>query len=138
VGIITDFVVAKVSDAEKLSKRYISHSQRWFHAKGMTMDKLACLLAALTQQLYDETTVSFATLAIGRDAGPAVYQVPTELITLLATLNRSDVSIVAKRWVELDCGMRTTETAEWFINGLLELCVLAVKQHKTVLLLEAL
>lgn len=142
MGIMTDFVIADPADAERVCESGPSEPEfEWFEAKGIDGHQVAVLLAAASGRPFDPTaplprSLLFS-LAMGGEDGPAVYQVPPELVERLASLDPAGLAVVADRWAADPSGVGR-DGAAYMVPGLAALCRRAREQGKAVLLSVAL
>jgi hypothetical protein len=104
MSILTDFVVADISEAQRIGD---SLSPSWqfegLGEKGIDHVKLATLYALLTDQPYDTDFMSEDSLLyVASDDGPWVHRVPDDMVRRLANLAESEYSRIAEKWSQTE------------------------------------
>jgi hypothetical protein len=142
MGIMTDFAIADPADAERVCESSPSEPGfEWFQTKGIDNVQVAVLEAAAAGRPFDPkarlTQSLLDPLALAGMDGPAVFQVPPELVERLATLDAAGRAAVADRWAADPNGIGR-EGAGYVVEGLAPFCRRAREQGKAVLLAVAL
>ena len=103
MGIMTDFVIADPSDAERVGESSPSEPDfEWFETKGVLEHQVAALRTAALGIPFDpkarlpESLVK--ALYLASEEGPAIYQVPPDLVERLAALDEDGLTAVAEGW----------------------------------------
>jgi hypothetical protein len=102
VCVLTDFVVADDSDAQKLGDKLEAFDP--IDAKGLGQIEMGTLYAILSDTEYDESFLvddeSFAYTA--SDDGPWVQRVPEDMVRRLAAMTDDDLPRIAEAWSETE------------------------------------
>ena len=145
MGILTDFVVADISESKRIGDS-LNPSQEFngLDEKGIDQVKLATLYAILTDQPYDPDFMSEDSLLyVASDEGPWVQQVPPDLVSRLANLAESQYLAVAQQWTQTEefthkhSGFSPPEAvtfAETFIQRFALLARKAIAENKALLM----
>ncbi len=145
MGILTDFVVADISEAQRIGD---SLSPSWefdgLDEKGIDHVKLATLYALLSDQPYDSAFMSEASLVyVASDDGPWVQQVPPDLVSRLANLAENDYPRIAQQWAQTEefthphSGFTpelARERTENFLRRIAPLARQSLAEHKVLLM----
>lgn len=105
---LTDLIAANANEAPTILQSN-SHSSGWprLEAKGVDQVKLASLRFILKGIPPDDEPVIvymelFEPLADGGDDGPWIVAVPDELLNLLASVHKSEVSSICVAWANTE------------------------------------
>jgi hypothetical protein len=104
MGVLTDFVVASPKDAKRVGKSSCpSKDFKGLDAKGIDTVKLGTLYAILTGAEFDPSFMSEDALRFAAsEEGPWVFEVPSDLVKLLAELNDKELKSVAAKWAKTE------------------------------------
>ena len=146
MSILTDFVVADISEAQRIGD---SLSPSWqfegLGEKGIDHVKLATLYTLLTDQPYDPDVLmnEETLLYIASENGPWVQQVPPDMVSRLANLPESEYSRVAQAWARTEefdpkfSGLTSAEAitfAEAFIRRFAVLARQSLAENKILMM----
>jgi hypothetical protein len=142
MGVLTDFVVASVSDAQRVGESSSCPSRDFdgLDAKGIDTVKLGSLYSVLTGEPTDPGLSGRCTLLfMASDEGPWVMQVPEDLVKLLAELAPKELGSVAAAWAQTEEFSPAYENwpvtlVQEVLEGIAELCRQAVAEGKAVLM----
>lgn len=119
MGILTDFVIAKKTDAEAIG-RSSRPSNDWptLEAKSVDLVKLSMLYCAVVNSCYSSAVASsFQFVGGNQDEGPWVFQFPTHVLTAIASIPEKDLALVAFKWAHTEQmqadGWCTADAAEF-------------------------
>ncbi len=142
MGVLTDFVVAHISDVQKVGEsENPSKEFSGIDAQGMDQVKMGTLYAILTQTDYDPafmlTEESFL-YSVSED-GPWVQLVPEEMVTRLASITESQIPAIASEWGNTEefqpkYSLGAKEDIVPFLRQIAELSRTALTEKKSVLM----
>ncbi len=140
MGVLTDFVIANRSDAQKVCDSACpARDFSGLDAKGFDPVKLGTLYAIVIGADIDPSTVGVPPLATGGDEGPWVTEVPPHLVEQLARLDAKRIAQVANDWAKTD--EFSPQYDHWplkavhdVLDDLARLCVRAAAEKKSVLM----
>lgn len=139
MGVLTDIVVADVSEADEVAGS-IGPLQRWpgTDAKGIDHAKLGKLLSIVAGEPYTERLFGeFSQLAETSEDGPWVFQVPRRLVSYLSEMNDHEMSSVLAQWWMIEefthSGYAQALAGE-VLNSLRELSNMAISEGKDLLM----
>lgn len=101
MGVLTDFVVAPISDATLVGETSVpSEEFDGIDAKGIDQVRMGTLYAILSGTEYDPAFLVDESSFVysGSDDGPWVQVVPEDMVARLAAMTDQSVSDVAKTW----------------------------------------
>ncbi len=142
MGVLTDFVVAHISDVQKVGESdNPSNEFSGIDAKGMDQVRMGTLYAILTRTDYDPkfmiTDESF--LYTESDDGPWVQLVPEKMVARLASITESQIPAIADEWGNTE--EFRSEYSSWaredivtFLRQITELSRTALIEKKSVLM----
>ncbi len=142
MGVLTDFVVADVSDAEKVGEAD-NPSQEFtgIDAKGIDQIKMGKLYAILTRTDHNPEFMAReeSFLYSASEDGPWVQMVPEEMITRLARISESQIPAIADEWgnteeFEPEYSRLTKEDIATFVHQIAELSRMALSEKKSILM----
>jgi hypothetical protein len=137
MGVLTDFVVADLADAQKVCDSSCPYQDfDGFAAKGINTFKLDALHAILRGEAGPPID---ATVCSGGEDGPWVFEVPRDLVQRLAALTAQQLEVVARQWAATEefsprYDNWPLEAVQEVLNELATLCNRAVTQGKSVLM----
>ncbi|MGH7130386.1 MAG: hypothetical protein ACREJO_00355 [Phycisphaerales bacterium] len=99
MGVLTDFVVAKESEAAEVAHAHADNPKwrRW-DCKGIDHILLAGLYEVLTDRPADEAVEDLEQIAEGGDDGPWVYLVPREWVEAIAAIDDDHMGAASRAW----------------------------------------
>jgi hypothetical protein len=138
VGVLTDLVVARREDAQRVCKS--SEPGHGFHgieAKRIDPVTIATLHAIVLGVEFDHSLVNGELLASGGEDGPWVSEVSPQLVELLAKLDSQALQLVGDQWSQTE----EFEFAGWssadvhaVLRQMAQLAQRAVAEKKSILL----
>jgi hypothetical protein len=141
MGVLTDFVVAATSEAQRVGESHCpSRDFNGIEAKGIDPVKLSTLYAILTERPVDPAFMDGDSCLYSRsDEGPWVLLVPADLVQRVAKLSAKEVSATASDWSKTDefspkHGRWPPEVIEQWLEELARLCRQAVAEEKALLM----
>jgi hypothetical protein len=140
MGVLTDFVVTDRQDAQRVCDSDCPCKDfDGLDAKGIDTVKLGALYAILFGKEFDATFMLDSSLCSGRDEGPWVFAVPTELVERLARLTAKQLQSVAAMWAATEqfspkYDNWPAEAVRQILEELVGLCRRAVAERKDVLM----
>ncbi|MEO8396537.1 MAG: hypothetical protein ABI700_26320 [Chloroflexota bacterium] len=145
MGILTDFVVADISEAQRIGESLNpSRDFNGLDAKGIDQVKLAMLYAILSDQPYDPDFMSAESLLYAAsDDGPWVQQVPPDLVSRLANLSDSDYPAITHQWAQTEefthkhsgySPAAALERTEGFLRRIAPLARQSIAENKALLM----
>lgn len=141
MGVLTDFVVAAPSDAQRVGDSHCpSREFNGIEAKGIDTVKLSTLYAILTETPVDPSFMGGPSLLYSRsDEGPWVLLVPPDLVQRVAKLRAKEVSATASDWSKTEefspkYSRWSPEVIEQWLQELARLCRQAVAEEKGLLM----
>lgn len=137
MGVLTDFVVADDSDAQRLGDERDAFDG--IDAKGLGQVEMGTLYAILSDTEYDESFLvddsSFAYTA--SDDGPWVQRVPGDMVRRLAAMADEDLPRIAEAWSQTEefdpkyFGWKR-EDIDTFLPEIRRLAQQAIQEKKTL------
>ncbi len=141
MGVLTDFVVAAPSDAQRVGDSHCpSREFNGIEAKGIGSVELSTLHAILTRTPVDSGFMGGDCLLYSpSDEGPWVLLVPTDLVQRLAELSAHYVVATAEEWAKTEefspkYSRWTLDVIKGWLQELARLCRQAVAEKKAVLM----
>jgi hypothetical protein len=140
MGVLTDFVIADPSDAERVGESsYSSKDFGGLEAKGIDQVKLGTLYGILTGAPFNPSFMGDdeSLLYLASDAGPLVQLVPPDLVGRLASLDDSELTRVAEKWAETEefaLSRWSPETVEHWLTDLAAIARKTVAEGKSLLM----
>ncbi len=140
MGVLTDFVVCDGADARRVCDSACpSQEFAGLDAKGIDTVKLGALHAVFTGGECDPSFMANECLCSGGDDGPWVFQVPPDLVAMLANLTDSQLASVGDKWAASDefsprYDNWPEEAVHQMLSDLAGLCKQAVGEGKAVLM----
>jgi hypothetical protein len=137
MGVVTDFIVADASDAQKLGDQRETFDG--LGAKGIDQVRMGTLYALLTNTEYNPaflvTDESFAYTA--SDDGPWVQPIPDDMVRLLAKMSPPEQQRIGDEWFKTEefdpkYSRWTRADVSWFLNEVQQLASRAVAEGKTL------
>jgi hypothetical protein len=141
VGVITDVVVAKTSDAAKACEDVNSDEFVWKEMRGLSVDSLIWLYSLIsktrvTKRLYKD----YPELYCGETGeGPWATKISDDLVKLLSKLTDRSIPELAEKWIETasewnDPRPPSVERAKEALETLRSLSKEAIRRKKSLLL----
>jgi len=142
MGVLTDFVVADLNEAQKVGESGAPYKEyNGIDAKGIDQVKMGTLYAILSGTEYDPEflTSEESFLYTGSEDGPWVQHVPNTLTSLLAKLSADDIPRIAEAWgktEEFDPSYSgwSLEDINAFLLEISKLALLAIHENKALLM----
>ena len=139
MGVLTDFVVADRTDAQRVCDSDCpSRDFAGLDAKGIDPVKLGTLHAVLAGGDFDPSSLGDMLCSGGED-GPWVSEVPPDLVRRLAALTPRQLAAAGKKWAATEefspkCDDWPAEAVQQVLSDLAALCKRAVGEGKAVLM----
>ncbi len=140
MGIISDIVVAKVSDAGRLCEDINSNDFQFIEMRGLQIDELAALLKVLDPTSVSSNSDAKIQLisAKDKDEGPWAYLLPRTFVERLSEIPDEGIPSVVAGWLE-DEGAELIQGApfdlvEGCLKNLRALSKSAIKEEKALFL----
>lgn len=137
MGVLTDFIVADASDAQKLGDQ--RETFVGLEAKGIDQVRMGTLYALLTNSEYDRSFLvseeSFIYTA--SDDGPWVQAIPDDMVQRLAKMSPSERQRIGDDWYKTEefnpkYSRWTREDVSWFLNEVQQMASRAIADSKTL------
>lgn len=141
MGVLTDFVVADLADAQKVCASSAPYQDfdgfAGLDADGMDTVKLSSLHAILNSEGVRSSIHDI--VCSGGENGPWVCEVPPDLVQRLAALTAQQLEVAARQWAATEefsprYDNWPLEAVQEVLNDLATLCKRAVAQRKSVLM----
>lgn len=138
MGVLTDFVVADLADAQKVCDSSAPYRDfDGLDAKGIDPVKLDTLLAVLRGEAFHPVTHNL--LSSRGEEGPWVFEVPPDLVQRLAALTAQQLEVTARQWAATEefsprYDNWPLEAVQEILNELAALSKRAVAQSKSILM----
>jgi len=142
VGLVSEFVVAAESDAEKIAGSENPAAEfDGVEMKGIDVVKLGVLQSALSGRPLVQLFPEYKTLAEGSDDGPWVTRIPDELVSALASMTDEERRRASDKWSKAEeFTMEQWESADvaTALDSICEIARKAVSARKALLLWNSL
>ena len=103
MGVLSDLVVAPVGDAERVAHAQVpSQVFDGIDIKGIDSVRFGTLHSLLTGQAFEDLLPLYDPVVTVSDEGPWVFQIPREIVALLAGLDDTRKSEVARQWAKTE------------------------------------
>ncbi len=141
MGVLTDFVIADLADAQKVCDTSCQYQGfagfAGLDADGMDTVKLSSLHAILNSEGVSSSM--HHTVCSGGEEGPWVFEVPPDLVQRLAALSVQQLEVVIPQWAATkefspEYDPWSLEEGQEVLKVLVPLCKRAVTQGKSVLM----
>lgn len=109
MGVLSDLVIAPANEAEHVAQAAVpSEVFNGIDIKGVDSVKFATLHSILTGRSFDDLLPIYEPVVTVSDEGPWVFQIPPDLVALLAALDDAGKTGIAQQWATteefvLDC-----------------------------------
>lgn len=102
MGVISDVVVAKKTDANALCEDINSKAFLFEEMRGLQIGEIVALFSVIHSRSVSEALYAEFPLASARDAdeGPWAYTIPSALVKRLSELTDDSIPAIAERWVK--------------------------------------
>ncbi len=141
MGVLTDFVVADLSDAKRVCDSSCPSKEfAGVDAKGVSTVMLGKLFAILTKTDFDPSFIGGEELlSEGGDDGPWVFRVPDSLVQQVSTLDEGQRGAVATEWAKTEefspkYGNWPADAVSAVLEEFAKLCRQAVNEGKSVMM----
>lgn len=99
MGVLSDLVVAPAGDAERIGRARVPVAELGgIDIKGIDLVKFGMLHSILTERPFKQVLSEYNPIVTVSDEGPWVFQIPSDLVTRLATLDGEDQRNAVTRW----------------------------------------
>jgi len=103
MGVLSDLVVAPVEEAERVAHAQVpSQEFNGIDIKGIDTVRFETLHSLLTGQAFDDLLPLYEPVVTVSDEGPWVFQIPQDLVALLAGFDDARKSEVARQWAKTE------------------------------------
>ncbi len=140
MGIISDVVVAKTTDASNLCDDINSKAFLFEEMRGLQIGEIVALFSVIESRSVDEALYAEFPLASARDMdeGPWAYTIPSTLVKRLSELTDDSIPAIAERWVKEESAETiqgaSPKLLEDWLKKLRELSVTANENEMTLFL----
>jgi hypothetical protein len=99
MGVLSDLVVAPARDAERIGRAQTPAAEfDGIDIKGIDSVKFGTLHSILSGRSFKELLPEYEPVVSVSDEGPWVFQIPSDLVTRLATLEGEDKRVAVSKW----------------------------------------
>lgn len=136
MGVISDFVIARHDEVNKLVQDINSDDFVFKEVRGVQLGELVALFSILEGSSVSEDMYELFPLVSAKDEddGPWAYAIPDALVSLLSQIQDEQISEIAKAWRSNEAAAlidRTPfEVLEGYLKSLKSLSLSAVEERK--------